>query len=781
MFRFIARLAAALFCPLPLLFSALAIAVQDVLFRLLGERQACENSAPRRDAVSVVIPTWNGLDLLQKYLPSVLRALGGDLRHEVIVVDNASEDGTVEYLGQHFPGVRVLAQERNLGFGGGSNAGFRAAKNDIVVLLNNDMRVAPDFLAPLLEPFSEPDVFAVACQIFLSDPAKRREETGLTETWWEGGRLVASHRVEPELDVPFPCAYPGGGSSAFDRRKFLQLGGFDEVFRPFYYEDTDLGIMAWKRGWKVLYQPRSVVWHEHRGTIGKKFKRDYIDGVIRRNLLVYGWKNIHDWRILGPGFAHTLAAAWAGTLLGRKKTQHTVSAIWGGCARLREVLATRRRAQTLAAISDEEAFRRQKGGYFRDRFTANAPAPDRLQVLFLSPYHIEPPSHGGAVFMREAIRAMSKQVDVHLLCFVDDSKQIAAHDALKPYCASTTFLVRQHLGYRMPLGLKPRVEIEFASRDYEWAVHRLMQQKQIDLVQIDYAMLAQYRCEYERIPQFLFEHDLSFQSTGREAWKDANTRQLFSYMQLMHLELTGCPKFARVQVCSRENEEYLLGFAPELAGRVDADTRAAIATREYPFVGGGREPDSAIFVGSFNHRPNVQALQWVLRRVWPAVIRERPQAKLYVAGSGSTKALPADARLDGIEVLGFVEDLQGLLLSKAVLISPILTGSGIRVKLLEAFASGIPVVSTRLGAEGLATQSGEYCELADSPAEFAAAVVRLLADPDRAKDMAVRARAMLERERDSTVASRKLVESYRHEVDLRRPAVLKQQTASVSG
>ncbi len=98
------------------------------------------------------------------------------------------------------------------------------------------------------------------------------------------------------IQTAYPCAYPGGGSSAFDRAKFLELGGFDSLFHPFYYEDTDLGFRAWKRGWKVLYEPRSIVHHEHRGTIGKKFSPDYIEKVVRGNSLLYCWKNIHSWR-----------------------------------------------------------------------------------------------------------------------------------------------------------------------------------------------------------------------------------------------------------------------------------------------------------------------------------------------------------------------------------------------------------------------------------------------------------------------------------------------------
>ena len=75
-----------------------------------------------------------------------------------------------------------------------------------------------------------------------------------------------------------------------------------ELLAPFYLEDTDLGYMAWKRGWKVLYQPRSVVYHEHRGTIGKRFREDYIQAVLKKNFLLFCWKNIHEWRRLRLAF-----------------------------------------------------------------------------------------------------------------------------------------------------------------------------------------------------------------------------------------------------------------------------------------------------------------------------------------------------------------------------------------------------------------------------------------------------------------------------------------------
>src|SRR3990172_4378743 len=140
---------------------------------------------------SIVIPNWNGKDLLEKFLPSVVAACGPS--DEIIVVDNASSDGSAQFLRQHFPQVRILEMDRNLGFGGGSNAGVRAASHPVVVLLNNDMRMAPGCLPALLAGFTDRDVFAVSTQIFFSDPTRRREETGLTTGWFSNGFFRVRH------------------------------------------------------------------------------------------------------------------------------------------------------------------------------------------------------------------------------------------------------------------------------------------------------------------------------------------------------------------------------------------------------------------------------------------------------------------------------------------------------------------------------------------------------------------------------------------------------------
>src|SRR5882724_4647111 len=342
--------------------------IADIIHRLTPRRPLPANHRPRTHAASVVIPNWNGRDLLEKYLPSVVIALQNHIDNEIVIVDNGSTDGSVDFIQQHFPQVKLIGLSKNLGFGGGSNAGFRAAKNDIVVLLNSDMRVDPGFLQPLLDGFTDDRVFAVSCQIFFTDSNKLREETGLTQAWWANGKLGVRHRDDPKIKGLYPCFYGGGGSCAFDKEKFLELGAFDHLLAPFYLEDTDLGYLAWKRGWKVLYQPASIVFHEHRGTIGKKFSDDYIQWVLKKNFLLFVWKNIHDWKWLASLFFFLWTQALVSWLAGESPERASFSGLARATLQLPGAMRSRSRARRLARIDDHEAFRRPLGGYFRDEF-----------------------------------------------------------------------------------------------------------------------------------------------------------------------------------------------------------------------------------------------------------------------------------------------------------------------------------------------------------------------------------------------------------------------------
>jgi GT2 family glycosyltransferase len=260
-------------------------------------RPARSSTSPKRQA-TIQILNWDGRHLLEQCLPAVLEAVRmTGAGHQILVVDNGSTDGSVAFIRAHFPEVRVIELDRNYGFTGGNNRGVAAIDTDIVVLLNNDMVVDPGFLGPLLDGFTDPSVCAVASQVFFADRTRRREETGKTRCRFDRGFVYLWHdeiRTEDDEPMLMPVFWAGGGSCAFDRRKYLEIGGLDPLYHPFYVEDTDLSYQAWKRGWKCLLAPASRVVHKHRATSGRKFGHEFVDETIRKNMYLFIWKNITD-------------------------------------------------------------------------------------------------------------------------------------------------------------------------------------------------------------------------------------------------------------------------------------------------------------------------------------------------------------------------------------------------------------------------------------------------------------------------------------------------------
>ena len=242
-------------------------------------------------SISIVITNWNGVDLLEKCLPSVLVAavnLGGN--YEIIVVDDCSTDDSVQFIKTNFPQIRVISPPYNLGFQEASNYGVAESKGEIVVLLNNDIMLRPDSLPPLLDHFGSDDVFSVSSKLFMWDEV----------TFLAGKRMGVFEKgffklVEvADIEETSPTLFTTGGAGAFHRKKFLDLHGFDRLYHPLYWEDVDLCYRAWKRGWRTLYEPKSVMYHKHQATITKQMKRLKISYITGRNSYLFLWRNITD-------------------------------------------------------------------------------------------------------------------------------------------------------------------------------------------------------------------------------------------------------------------------------------------------------------------------------------------------------------------------------------------------------------------------------------------------------------------------------------------------------
>ena len=221
--------------------------------------------------VSVVIVNWNGRTALERALPSVLESLqrAGD-NAELVVVDNGSDDGSVEYLDTVGTSCRIIANEENRGFSPAANQGIEATNGTYVALLNNDVVCDPDWLVRLVEVAdADQGIGCAAAQLRYLDDPERINSAGIVVDLLgrphdrHDGRSAGDEPASP-VDV-----FGGSGGALLLRRSMLdEIGLLDERFFA-YFEDVDLAWRARRAGWRSVYVPTAVVLHEHSATSGR--------------------------------------------------------------------------------------------------------------------------------------------------------------------------------------------------------------------------------------------------------------------------------------------------------------------------------------------------------------------------------------------------------------------------------------------------------------------------------------------------------------------------------
>ena len=252
---------------------------------------------------SVIIPVFNGQQFLSANLPAVL-SLGAD---EVLIVDDASSPPVEK------SGVKIIRHEKNQGFPISVNDGFTVAIGDIVILLNQDVKPDKNLLVHTLPHFADPRVFAVTFNEQNRSWAKAEIRNGFLE--------FTNGPLDNKTHSSF---WASGGSAAFRRSLWQQLGGFDPKFSPGYYEDLDISWRARNRGYDIVWEPKSKVTHATpESTFNKTFSKKSLQLIKDRNYLLAHWKNLdskyypaHIYNLLFRIFHHpgylvpTLWALW---------------------------------------------------------------------------------------------------------------------------------------------------------------------------------------------------------------------------------------------------------------------------------------------------------------------------------------------------------------------------------------------------------------------------------------------------------------------------------------
>lgn len=237
--------------------------------------------------ISIIILNFNGKRYMEKCIMSVAAQTYRDF--EVIVVDNASVDGSVEYLESHFPWVRIVRNSENLGFAGGTNSGIKQAQGEYILTLNNDTQIDKRFLECLVGPMQSNKSVGM-CASKMLFPDGRINSTGIcisrSGAAWDRGM---SEPDEGQYDSPEDVFGPCAGAALYRKRMLDDIGLFDEDFF-LYMEDVDLAFRGRLAGWRCAYVPQAKVYHIHGGTAG--FGSDLSVYYGNRNVIWYTVKNL---------------------------------------------------------------------------------------------------------------------------------------------------------------------------------------------------------------------------------------------------------------------------------------------------------------------------------------------------------------------------------------------------------------------------------------------------------------------------------------------------------
>lgn len=300
--------------------------------------------------VSVIVINYDGQPYLQGCLSSLLNDATPDV--ELIVVDNASSDGSVRYVEQSFPQVKLVRAPRNLGYGGAANLAVQEARGQFLAFLNPDTRVEPNWLTEIIRPLeANPKAGMATPKIVLMHKPQRVNTCGndLHFTGLTLCRGPGTHR-DAHSDVTQVSAV-SGAALVMRRELFESLGGFDASFF-LYMEDTDLSWRARLAGYRCLCVPSSVVQHDY--VLRFQPHKVLYQERNRYQMWLKGWR-WRTWWVLLPALLLAEVVTWGYILLRqpRQAGNKLRAYAWVAC-HWRDIMARRRQTQALRKVRDRE-------------------------------------------------------------------------------------------------------------------------------------------------------------------------------------------------------------------------------------------------------------------------------------------------------------------------------------------------------------------------------------------------------------------------------------------
>lgn len=392
-----------------------------------------------------------------------------------------------------------------------------------------------------------------------------------------------------------------------------------------------------------------------------------------------------------------------------------------------------------------------------------------MNILFISTENPYPPDHGHHIRTYNVLKGLAAQNTIYFVGFAKSEEELKYKPEIEKFCASADIF---HIdsGWRFWLLLlfnvfsrRPFITHRYMKEEARKRIAEIMSKKKIDLVHIDLLHVSPYCEPIAKVPKILVNHNVESVRFLRRLKTEPNPLKKFyfyyQYLKLRHYEKHVSGKFDWCVVVSETDKKMLA----ELSGDRNFVVVPNGVDVDYFHPNGALvRANSLIWVGSMQSPYNADAVDYFLRDIWPHIKAEIPDVIIHFVGASPTKLLQKTASEDkNIRVLGYVEDVRPFMAEAAVFVAPIRSGSGTKIKVLNAMAMKMPVITTAVGAEGINAVNHKDILIADDHHDFAFKTIQMLRNPDRAKELGENGRKVIETHYDWNAIHKKTHKLYK--------------------